>query len=169
MDVQQLSWADTGQCNIHVPRIIADTSFQCHYQYPVFSIITLSPVGKISNKHTWLNPDNEDHFPKVPNVRAVSEGSRSTLSYTPQTSMDYGTLLCLGEHTSCYLGWSPEYCFYLKKALKLWVKFWHPTTWSWFKFLPHIYLEMGVKLNIINKNIFSIKHHRWTIINIDKQ
>ena len=33
----------------------------------------------------------------MPNVRAVSEGSRSTLSYTPQTSMDYGTLLCLGE------------------------------------------------------------------------
>ena len=33
----------------------------------------------------------------MPNVRAVSEGSRSTLSYTPQTSMDYGTLLCLGK------------------------------------------------------------------------
>ena len=38
-----------------------------------------------------------DRYVKVPNVRAVSEGSRSTLSYTPQTSMDYGTLLCLGK------------------------------------------------------------------------
>ena len=43
--------------------------------------------------------NNSAELIRVPNVRAVSEGSRSTLSYTPQTSMDYGTLLCSASNT----------------------------------------------------------------------
>lgn len=43
--------------------------------------------------------NNSAELIRVPNGRAVSEGSRSTLSYTPQTSMDYGTLLCLASNT----------------------------------------------------------------------
>ena len=36
---------------------------------------------------------------RVPNMRAVSEGAVSKLSYTPQNTMDYGTLLCSAENT----------------------------------------------------------------------
>ena len=35
----------------------------------------------------------------MPNVRAASSGSVSKLSYTPQNTMDYGTLLCSAANT----------------------------------------------------------------------
>lgn len=36
---------------------------------------------------------------RVPHVRAASSGSVSKLSYTPQNTMDYGTLLCSAANT----------------------------------------------------------------------
>ena len=36
---------------------------------------------------------------RVPNKRAKSEGGESSLSYTPQNTMDYGTLLCTATNT----------------------------------------------------------------------
>ena len=36
---------------------------------------------------------------RVPNMRAVSEGGVSRLSYTPRNTMDYGTLLCTAANT----------------------------------------------------------------------
>ena len=36
---------------------------------------------------------------RVPNKRAKSEGGESCLSYTPQNTMDYGTLLCTASNT----------------------------------------------------------------------
>ena len=35
----------------------------------------------------------------MPHVRAASSGSVSKLSYTPQNTMDYGTLLCSAANT----------------------------------------------------------------------
>jgi len=43
--------------------------------------------------------NNSAELIRVPHGRATSEGDRSTLSYTPQTSMDYGTLLCRASNT----------------------------------------------------------------------
>ena len=36
---------------------------------------------------------------RVPHMRAASAGSESKLSYTPQNTMDYGTLLCSASNT----------------------------------------------------------------------
>ena len=36
---------------------------------------------------------------RVPNKRAKSDGGESSLSYTPQNTMDYGTLLCTASNT----------------------------------------------------------------------
>ena len=36
---------------------------------------------------------------RVPNKRAKSDGGESCLSYTPQNTMDYGTLLCTATNT----------------------------------------------------------------------
>ena len=36
---------------------------------------------------------------RVPAKRAKSEGGESRLSYTPQNTMDYGTLLCTASNT----------------------------------------------------------------------
>ena len=38
-------------------------------------------------------------FCRVPHMRAASAGSESKLSYTPQNTMDYGTLLCSASNT----------------------------------------------------------------------
>ena len=39
------------------------------------------------------------HFFRVPHIRARSDGDTSKLSYTPQNTMDYGTLLCSASNT----------------------------------------------------------------------
>lgn len=43
--------------------------------------------------------NNSAELIRVPHMRAASAGSESKLSYTPQNTMDYGTLLCSASNT----------------------------------------------------------------------
>ena len=56
--------------------------------------------------------NNSAELIRVPHGRATSEGDRSTLSYTPQTSMDYGTLLCRGNFIPAKLPCSAHFLSY---------------------------------------------------------
>ena len=72
---------------------------------------------------------------RVPHMRAASAGSESKLSYTPQNTMDYGTLLCSASNT---VGEQREPCVF-HIIMAGWCLLYTSTS-IFFFFLSHIHI-----------------------------